>query len=229
MPKSPAQARAFEETARPGHRLIDPSASAAIRKDSSQTAESSLQLLADSPVQVGQVLDSGSLLRVGARDGTLRLPVVDKDFHVREHERELTREYSVQEDVCYAGVQCQRRVHHTVANTRRRTLEMRSKDRPWLQHLQAVSQRTWYKCDQGGRPAYRLQAKLEQVFDHAAKQASSVIRLGPFAELVDDQQRARSAVSEREAVVGEMSNKLTVPPSIREEGGLLTKSAASRS
>lgn len=103
MPKSPAHARAFEETARPGHRLIDPSASAAIRKGSSQTVESSLQLLADSPVQVGQVLDSGSLLRTGARDGTLRLPVVDKDFHVREHERELTREYSVQEDVCTRG------------------------------------------------------------------------------------------------------------------------------
>lgn len=33
-------------------------------------------------------------------------------------------------------------------------------------------------------------AELEQVFDDATEQASSVIRLGPFAEFVDHQQRA---------------------------------------
>lgn len=192
MPKSPAQARAFEETASPGHRLIEPSASAAIRGTSSQSVKGRVQVLArrNSPVQVGQVLRPGSLLRTGARDGTLRLAIVDRNFHVRKHERKLAREHSVQEDVCCTGGgQSQRRTQHSRGETRGRTLEMRSKDRPRLRQFLKISLHST-KCDRGGRPAYRLRAKLEQVFDHAAKQASSVVRLGPFAELVDNKQRA---------------------------------------
>lgn len=50
------------------------------------------------------------------------------------------------------------------------------------------------------QPTHSPASKPDEVVNDAAEQARSVVRLGSFAELVDDEQRAEGEVAEGEAV-----------------------------
>lgn len=139
----------------------------------------------DAPIEVGDALDALALVAAAARRR-----LVDDDLHVRERRRELARQEPVYENVCAArlraSVTCsggkgarEEEKEGTKEKGRRLTLKVR-----------------------GDKDARSLPPKSDEVLDDAAEEACAVVGLGALAELVDDEERARREVAQREPVAG---------------------------